>query len=254
MKTKPNEAMRQGDLAFQAQLYDDPNPSRRSLHRQRRAWLETKISEHVHPGDMAMEIGIGCGVYTKSMSDRGGRVIAIDINGAFLDGVREISGVTVVEGDATSDLGIRDVEVAVLSEVLEHVPPERSEMMLAEINRALRPGGVLLLTTPQKWSTVERAASLLRLKPFLALARTLYGSADELGHINLLTRADLQKQILKTGFKIEEQAVFGFYLPVIAEFGGKVGAIFLQNLGRVLGRSRLARHLIWTQAYVLRKL
>ena len=56
------------------------------------------------------------------------------------------------------------------SEVLEHVPPERSLAMLESLHDALRPGGVLILTTPQRYSTVELGARLLRFKPMLAIA------------------------------------------------------------------------------------
>lgn len=243
----------QGDIAFQANLYDDPNPTRRSLHRQRRSWVERQLDRYAARGVKALEIGVGCGVFTRYLAQNGAEVTAVDINQAFLEGVRSVGGVTTLAGDATRDLGLRNMDIALLSEVLEHVPPERSQAMLDEIYRALNPGGVLIFSTPQRYSTMERTAALLSFPPLLALARKIYGTVDELGHINLLTRNQLKRQIRATGFEIVEEEMFGFYLPVLAEFGGKLGADMLNAVGRGVRRVPVLNHLVWTQAYVLRK-
>lgn len=248
-----SSAFAQADIAFQANLYNDPNPTRRGLHRHRRAWVENRLDRHVTQGLKVLEVGVGCGIFTRYIADRGAAVVAVDINQAFLDGVQGVAGVQTLSRDATQDLGLHDMDVALLSEVLEHVPPERSGAMLGALYRALRPGGVLILSTPQRYSTMERTAALLRFPPVLALARRIYGAADELGHINLLTRGQLGRQLRAAGFDILEQDRFGFYLPIIAEFGGKAGAALLQGLGRALNRIPILNHLIWTQAYVLRK-
>ena len=43
-------------------------------------------------------------------------------------------------------------------------------------------------------------------------------------YINLLTVGALRDQLKKAGFKVQSTRRFGFYLPVVAEFGGKAGA------------------------------
>jgi len=244
---------RQEDIAFQARLYDDPNLTRRGLHRERKAWVEARIERHLRAGESALEVGVGCGVFTKVLSERAACVTAVDINQAFLDGVDRLPGVSSKLGDATTDLGLRNFDLALCSEVIEHVPPSRSGAMLKEFFQALKPGGVLILTTPQRFSTLELVARTLRFPPVLALARRIYGSADDLGHINLMTRGTLQKHIRDAGFEIAESQVFGFYLPGVAEFGGAAGAQMLVKLGRMLGRLPIVSGLLWTQAYTLRK-
>jgi 2-polyprenyl-3-methyl-5-hydroxy-6-metoxy-1,4-benzoquinol methylase len=243
----------QGDIAFQEKLYHDPNPTRRGLHCARRDWIETQLTARLQPEDIVLEVGIGCGVFTRFLVDQGVAVHAVDINPAFLDGVSELSGVEVKLADATYDQGFRNIDIALCSEVLEHVPPSRSQAMLDQFYAALKPGGMLILSTPQRYATVELMARLFKFKPILALAKMIYGTAEELGHINLLTRKQLQAQIKAAGFAIEEQALFGFYLPVIAEVFGKPGASFLQATGRLFARTPILRGLIWTQAYCLRK-
>jgi 2-polyprenyl-3-methyl-5-hydroxy-6-metoxy-1,4-benzoquinol methylase len=245
--------MYQEDIAFQARLYDDPNPTRRGLHRARKAWVESRLERYLRPGAAVLEVGVGCGLFTQFLSGKAAKVTAVDINQSFLDGVGDLPGVTTTFGDATSDLGLRDFDVGLSSEVIEHVPPARSGAMLKEFFRALKPGGVLVLTTPQSFSTLELTARLLRFPPVLALARRIYGSADDLGHINLMTRGTLQKQIAAAGFEIVENEVFGFYLPGLAEFGGTGGARLLVALGKLLARLPVVSGLLWTQGYVLRK-
>jgi len=243
----------QGDVEFQKRLYSDPNPTRRGLHSDRRDWVLGKALEHSKPGDPVLEVGVGCGVFTEALADAGRVVTAVDINPAFLDNVKSVQSVTTHLRDATHPLGLGEHRLAICSEVLEHVPRERSLAMLKSLHDGLAPGGVLVLTTPQRFSTVELVARLFRFKPILALARKLYGSADELGHINLLTAGQLKRQLDEAGFTAVDRRRFGFYLPVIAEFGGKPGAALLRGIESVIAPLPVARGLLWTQGWVLRK-
>jgi len=244
-------ASRQGDVEFQRALYEDANATRRDLHRARRDWVLQHALQASHPRDWILEVGVGCGIFTERLSAEGRKVNAVDINPAFLANVSMLESVDVYQKDATQPLELGQHDVAICSEVLEHVPPERSQAMLDSLFDALKPGGTLILTTPQRYSMVEIGARLLRFGPLLALARKLYGSAEELGHINLLTVGALRAQLQRAGFELRSTQRFGFYLPVIAEFGGERGAAALQRLGGALAYIPLLRGLLWTQGWVL---
>jgi len=244
---------RQGDVEFQRRLYTDPNPTRRQLHCARRDWVLGQALAHSAPGSSLLEVGVGCGVFTEELSSAKRGIAAVDINPAFLDNVRPLPSVTTHLKDATRPLGIGEHDTAICSEVLEHVSPAASQAMLRTLFESLRPGGTLILTTPQRFSTMELAARMLRFKPFLALARKIYGSADELGHINLLTAGQLRKQLKAAGFETAEMHRFGFYLPVVAEFGGGLGAKLLAATGRAIASIPGLRALLWTQAWVLKR-
>lgn len=247
------EAMtsRQGDVDFQRQLYEDANATRRGLHRARRDWVLENALGSSKRGDRVLEVGVGCGIFTEALSGEGRKVSAVDINPAFLDNVSGLKSVDVYQRDATKPLELGHHDLAICSEVLEHVPADRSQAMVDSLFDALKPGGTLILTTPQRYSMVELGARLLRFGPMLALARKLYGSADELGHINLLTVGALRDQLKKAGFKVQSTRRFGFYLPVVAEFGGKAGAGLLQSLGKAIANVPVLRGLLWTQGWVL---
>lgn len=247
-------AARQEDIAFQANLYADPNPTRRGLHQARRDWIDAELRARVRPGARVVEVGIGCGIFTRALSAMKAEITALDINPLFVAGVAQLNGVTAMLADATESLPVDQQDIALCSEVLEHVPAVRSLDMLRSIRDSLRPGGTLILTTPQSFATVEMMARLLRFGPILALARRLYGTADELGHINLLTAPQLKRQLAQAGFRIEKEARFGFYLPVVAEFGGEAGRKLLVGLEKLLVRIPLLRGLVWTQAYILTRI
>ena len=243
---------RQADIAFQANLYTDPNPTRRGLHAARRAWIEDRLREFVTPDARVLEVGVGCGIYTRFLSRTGAAVTAVDINADFIADVSDLPNVTAEVRDATLPLGLTGQDVALSSEVLEHVPADRSLAMLRAVRSALRPGGVFILTTPQRYATMELTARLLKFPPVLWLARKVYGTVDELGHINLLTAGRLRHQIADAGFAVERSTRFGLYLPAIAEFGGEPGRRLLVAIERAIRDVPLLRGLIWTQAYVLR--
>ncbi|HUG45301.1 MAG TPA: class I SAM-dependent methyltransferase [Sphingomicrobium sp.] len=247
------QASRQSDVEFQRQLYVDRNPTRRQLHCDRRDWVLEQVFAYSRPGDRVLEVGVGCGIFTEELARQDRLVSAVDINPAFLENVRPLQAVAIHLKDATEPLGLGDHDLAICSEVLEHVPPDKSPAMLAALHDSLRPGGVLILTTPQRYSTVELGARLLRFKPMLALARRLYGSADELGHINLLTAGALGRQLRNAGFVPLQRRNFGFYLPGIAEFGGRPGARLLRAAERLLRPLPLLGGLLWTQGWVLQK-
>ncbi|MEO8618020.1 MAG: class I SAM-dependent methyltransferase [Sphingomicrobium sp.] len=243
----------QGDVAFQRALYEDGNATRRGLHRARRDWVLDQAISNSIKGSRVLEVGVGCGVFTESLSEASRKVDAVDINRAFLENVEGLEGVAIYLKDATKPLEIGSHDLAICSEVLEHVPPSSSRAMLKSIYDSLRPGGALVLTTPQRFSTVELMARLFKFPFILALARKLYGSAEELGHVNLLTANEARRQIADVGFVVEREHRFGFYFPMMAEFGGSAGAASLRGIEKLLRPLPILRGLLWTQGWVLRR-
>ncbi|WP_126448082.1 class I SAM-dependent methyltransferase [Sulfuricystis multivorans] len=242
--------LRQEHIAFQANLYESNNPTRRWLHNVRRDWVIQAL-DHVTPSQAHfLEIGIGCGIYTHLMASRG-KVFAIDINSAFVEAANQIPNVVAQVSDITIDRFDPVHDVALCSEVLEHVRDSASA--LKNIYASLKPGGYLVLTTPNSYSTVELTARLLSFGLVVKLARLIYGeSVDDLGHINRMTRSQLRTQIDAAGFEVVRQENIAFYLPVIAEFCGDLGVRICQWFARRLAGSRLAP-LLWTQCWVLRR-
>ena len=85
--------------------------------------------------------------------------------------------------------------VVTLLAVIEHIDPEVLEKLLMDIHRTLRPGGVLILTTPAAWSD-----SLLHW-----MSRTKLVSKDEIDeHVYAYTLPLLGWYMGKAGFEMRK--------------------------------------------------
>jgi SAM-dependent methyltransferase len=242
-------------LKLQETLYTSTNPTRRWLHVSRRDWVIAAI-ERVEAGrNRAIEVGPGSGVYLPMLAKRFREVIAADIEESFLVRAREIarefSNIEARRSDITkAELPDAHFDLVLCSEVIEHIADSQSA--LAQIRRILRPDGRLILTTPHRWSTLETTARIALHPFFIPLTRRIYGEAVlELGHINLLTRGHLERQIANAGLRPERRDVIGFYLPGIAEFTGELGLAVQRSLGKLL-RGGPMEQLMWTQLYICR--
>lgn len=104
-------------------------------------------------GKDVLELGCGgAGVAAFNVNDARS-IIATDLSEVALQRGREFfqnrPELNFVKMDAESlDLPDRSVDIAIAKEVIEHLPDPR--LCMAEIFRVLRPGGVFLLSTPNR--------------------------------------------------------------------------------------------------------
>ena len=242
--------------ALQDTIYSSRNPTRKWLHQSRREWIIESLSKYLVTLDsFVAEVGPGSGIYLPELARRSNNVIAIDVDQTHLERASKIAleypHIRVVCNDITqSTLSSNSLSLILCTEVLEHLP--NSYLALSEMHRLLKPGGILILTTPQRWSTVEMVAKIALAPPFISITRRLYREPVEpLGHINLMTAAELKKQLHDAGFEILEERLSGLYLPGIAECTGNLAVRLQKRLAKIFRNSPL-KGLLWTQAYVLR--
>jgi 2-polyprenyl-3-methyl-5-hydroxy-6-metoxy-1,4-benzoquinol methylase len=241
-------------LALQRTLYDSRNPTRRWLHRTRRDWICARL-ERLAAGDRraALEVGPGSGVYVPLLARLFERVTVSDVHDAYLDAARLVAAghpnVTVVQDDVRRPaLPAASFDVVLCTEVIEHVVESRAA--LAGMRRLLRPGGVLLLSTPQRFSPLEVCSKIAFLPGVITLVRLVYREPIiPTGHVNLLTAGEARRQIEDAGFAIRESHTSGLYLPVLAEAGGEPGRRLAAWLEDRIRGGPLDR-LLWTQYYV----
>ena len=94
--------------------------------------------------------------------------------------------------------------VVTFSEVLEHLPPERLNFVLSELARVIRPGGILIMSSPNQ-ASLENRLVLLKGKSILAMPDKLPSAGDTFGHIRLYTRSEMAAAMAKLGFSLEAQ-------------------------------------------------
>lgn len=242
-------------LALQRTLYASRNPTRRWLHNRRRAWIEAAVRSHSLQGaGCAIEIGPGSGLYLPVLSECFGEVTAVDVEESFLANAslcsREYSQVRCLQDDITrTSLPPDSFDMVLCTEVIEHI--DDAEAALRNMRRILRKNGVLILSTPHRYSPLELCSKIAYLPGVIDLVRKVYHEPIlDSGHISLMTGRSLRSLIARTGFSIVRQESFGCYLPLVAEFCGQAGLALEQRLESLIAGSWLEEFL-WTQAYIL---
>jgi 2-polyprenyl-3-methyl-5-hydroxy-6-metoxy-1,4-benzoquinol methylase len=235
-------------------LYESSNPTRRWLHCSRRDWIVGKIRECARErSGRAIEIGFGAGIYLPALAESFPEVVASDLDQAHLNHARMIAAkypnLELIRDDILdSKLPAHGFSLALCSEVIEHIPgPER---VLAGIRRLLEPGGILLLSTPQRWSLMEMAAKVAFLPGIVQIVRRIYGEAVfDMEHAYTMSARETERRLSDAGFRIRERYRSGMYVPLVAEFGGERGRRFEEQLERRV-RGGALDSLLWTQYYV----
>ena len=97
-------------------------------------------------GGHLLEVGCGGGKMLGAMRDRGWSVRGLDFDAAAVDNARR-KGLTVDIGDLRAqDYGDDSFDAIAMNHVVEHVYDLRS--LLHECHRMLKPGGILVMATP----------------------------------------------------------------------------------------------------------
>jgi 2-polyprenyl-3-methyl-5-hydroxy-6-metoxy-1,4-benzoquinol methylase len=237
-------------VELQHTLYASSNPTRRWLHRSRRDWVIAAITKWGAGAERALEIGPGSGVYLPTLARVATSVVASDIETAYLERLG-----SVIDGHANVYLASDDItrssfrdasfDLVLCSEVVEHI--EDSQRALAEISRLLRPKGVLILSTPQRFSPLELCAKVAFLPGVIRIVRRVYGEPVlETGHLNLLTKRQLRAQLATARLVVRASHTAGVYVPVVAELLGQRAVRLEKRLEARLRTSRFG-WLLWTQ-------
>jgi SAM-dependent methyltransferase len=154
----------------------------------------------IHSGTSVLDVGCGFGRHSFEALRRGANVVALDAGRNEVEGVRDMMGAMLLEGEygpsqcATALQGDalqlpfadKSFDILLCAEVLEHVPNDQAAMR--EFARVLRPGATLVVTVP-------------RLGP----ERINWWLSEEYhrvpgGHIRIYARSVLESRLRDAGF------------------------------------------------------
>jgi len=168
-----------------AELPQDPEPW---AWRRRRALLASEVL----PGERVLDLGCGAGRFVRALAELGAEPVGVEVaEGALARARRNVPGadLRLAEPGGSLPLGHGTCDLVWCSEVLEHVVDVPA--LLGEARRVLRPGGRLLLTTPDHG----------RLKRTLIALARFEAHFDPRGdHLRFFTARSLADALLAAGF------------------------------------------------------
>jgi len=160
-------------------------------------------------GGSAVIIDLGCGdgsaLAVAAAHNPAHRFAGIDWSGDALRRAQAL-GLTVLRaGVAAPGLPVADgaADVVIMSELIEHlVDPDGA---VAEVRRVLRPGGSLLLSTPNLAAWYNRGLLACGIQPVFSEVslRGVFGRPGSVvaGHLRLFTRRALTEFLTASGFR-----------------------------------------------------
>jgi SAM-dependent methyltransferase len=156
----------------------------------------------------AVILDVGCGdgsaLAVAADLNPAHRFAGIDWSGGALRRARAL-GLTVLRGSVDRRLPVADgaADVVIMSELIEHlVDPDRA---VAEVRRVLRPGGSLLLSTPNLAAWYNRGLLAVGIQPIFSEVSLcgVFGRPGRVvaGHLRLFTRRALTGFLTASGFR-----------------------------------------------------
>jgi SAM-dependent methyltransferase len=219
--TPTSESLRLVDEIAQDITPDDPElknwfQTYVSQHRLRLAYDVDIIKQRIYRDRSLLEVGAVPLLLTGVLKKLGYDIRGVDISPErFAKAIQKLD-ITVYQADIeTQPAPIPDesIECVVFNEIFEHL---RINLIftMREIFRIVRPGGVLLLSTPNLRSFGNLKNLLLKNSVF-----SIYGPYEKLerlghmGHVRLYTSKEVSQFLQRIGFSIEEVIYRGAYSP-----------------------------------------
>jgi SAM-dependent methyltransferase len=149
------------------------------------------VEEWCKQGSTILDLGAQPFIISCALRKMGYNVIAFDVDPEPYMRIAKACNVDVVRCDLERDeLGINNADCAVFTEVLEHLHYYCVPLVLSKINRALKRGGVLILTTLNIASLFRRLRLLLGIQPIYRY------------HVREYTMKEVTSLLREAGFEI----------------------------------------------------
>jgi len=158
----------------------------------RRLQVLELVSEYCR-GGRVVDFGASPFIISCALKHMGFEVVSVDFDPEEYRRIAEACRVRAVRADLERDrVPVEDgwADCTIFSEVLEHLNPYYVGHAMSEINRVLRLGGVLILTTPNIASLFRRLKLLLGVQPQYRL------------HVHEYTKPEVEDLLERYGFRV----------------------------------------------------
>ncbi len=139
-------------------FYDRWAPAREYLSGTHREWV-TRLLSLVPPGGTVLDAPCGTGKYFPMAAAAGRRVAGVDQSAGMLARARARGIAFSLEQKALQDLSyVHEFDAVMTVDAMENIPPEDWPVVLANVRRAVRPGGPIYMTVEEvDQSEIEQA-------------------------------------------------------------------------------------------------
>jgi 2-polyprenyl-3-methyl-5-hydroxy-6-metoxy-1,4-benzoquinol methylase len=172
----------------------------------RQARMLAAVLRDIHPPALIVDVGCGDGLATSvaASASPGHRFVGVDWSA---DAVRQASarGLALVRAsveDAGLPVAAGAADVVIMSEVIEHLVD--TDSVLDEVRRILKPGGSLLLSTPNLAAWFNRGLLAVGVQPVFSEVslRGVFGrpGTQVAGHLHMFTKRALTGLLTARGF------------------------------------------------------
>ncbi len=181
-------------------------------------------------GCTVLDLGCGMGTFTLEAARRGARALGVDLVPPAL---RAAVRVAREEGATEAKFVLGDVaalpartgsaDVVLAADLTEHLDDQTFQALLAESKRALRPGGWLVLYTPEASHLFERLrdAGIMSQDPSHIAVRSGRQLADTVQHSGFTLERLVYLPSHLPGWKVIER-VFARWVPLLRRRAGVV--------------------------------
>jgi 2-polyprenyl-3-methyl-5-hydroxy-6-metoxy-1,4-benzoquinol methylase len=139
-----------------------------------------------------LDVGCGAGPALRFLQARGQQAVGVDLVYYPLAAAQRLApNAGLVQGDVGTSLSFADAsfDLLLLSEIVEHLPDEQP--LLRECLRVLRPGGRVVVTTPNLWDARRALAPV---------TGAVWSGDTDPTHCNLFTPPRLVRALARAGF------------------------------------------------------
>ena len=146
-----------------------------------------------------LDIGCGTGPLLEQLVHQGSKAIGVDSSQGVLEAARQRVPQATFHLGSVTEIPLPDgsVDAATLIEVVEHLDDSTLDAAIREARRVLRPGGLLLITTPNS----EDLAASMRQCPECGAEFHIFQ------HVRRWTATSLRDYLEVRGFKAEVRGV-----------------------------------------------
>lgn len=191
------------------EIYGDrSNPGHTRAYRTRARHLLEMAATVLHPGDRVLDIAAAQGNYTLWLAEQGYDVTWNDLRGDLEGYVRlkhERGTVRYAPGDAFALRFPEPFDLVIATEIIEHVA--HPDHFLAQIASLVRPGGFVLLSTPNGEYALSHLPRFSD-TPDPSRYEAAQFQPDASGHIFLLHQDEIDGLARSAGLKVREIRLF----------------------------------------------